>query len=84
MIRISPTARRQAIVEAALAVGIRKCFVATTVRDVAGEMGCSIVLIHHYFSSMDELLASAFELAAPPPSRERRERRHVRQEPAER
>ncbi len=61
---MSPTARRQAIVEAALAVAIRKGFGATTVRDVAGEMGCSSGLIHHYFASMDEVLAAAFELAA--------------------
>ena len=61
---MSPTARRQAIVEAALAVAIRKGFATTTVRDVAAEMGCSSGLIHHYFESMDEVLAAAFELAA--------------------
>lgn len=61
---MSPAARRQAIVEAALAVAIQKGFGATTVRDVAAEMGCSSGLIHHYFQSMDEVLAAAFELAA--------------------
>jgi AcrR family transcriptional regulator len=61
---MSPTARRQAIVEAALAVAIRKGFGTTTVRDVANELGCSSGLIHHYFDSMDEVLAAAFELAA--------------------
>ena len=37
---------------------------ATTVRDVADEMGTSSGLIHHYFASMDELLAAAFEQVA--------------------
>ena len=50
--------------EAALAVAIRKGFGTTTVRDVANELGCSSGLIHHYFDSMDEVLAAAFELAA--------------------
>jgi AcrR family transcriptional regulator len=36
----------------------------TTVRDVAADMGTSSGLIHHYFSSMDEVLAAAFEEAA--------------------
>ena len=36
----------------------------TTVRDVAAELGTSSGLIHHYYSSMDELLAEAFEEAA--------------------
>jgi AcrR family transcriptional regulator len=36
----------------------------TTVRDVAAEMGTSSGLIHHYFESMDDVLASAFEMVA--------------------
>jgi AcrR family transcriptional regulator len=36
----------------------------TTVRDVAAEMGTSSGLIHHYFTSMDDVLAAAFEEAA--------------------
>ena len=36
----------------------------TTVRDVAAEMGTSSGLIHHYFASMDDVLAAAFEQAA--------------------
>lgn len=36
----------------------------TTVRDVAAEMGTSSGLIHHYFSSMDDVLAAAFAEAA--------------------
>ena len=37
---------------------------ATTVRDVAAEMGTSSGLIHHYFDSMDDVLAAAFERVA--------------------
>ena len=43
---------------------LRKGMAATTVRDVAHEMGTSSGLIHHYYASMDELLAAAFERAA--------------------
>ena len=43
---------------------LRKGMAATTVRDVAQEMGTSSGLIHHYYASMDELLAEAFERAA--------------------
>lgn len=61
---MSPTERRAAIVDAALSVARRKGLAATTVRDVAQEMGTSSGLIHHYFGSMDEVLAAAFELIA--------------------
>ena len=63
-VRMDPEARRELIVDAALAVMLRKGMAATTVRDVAAEMGSSPGLVHHYFGSMDELLATAFELAA--------------------
>jgi AcrR family transcriptional regulator len=56
--------RRQAIVAAAQAVAARKGLAATTVRDVAQEMGTSSGLIHHYFESMDELLATVFNEVA--------------------
>ncbi len=49
---------------AAVAVLLRQGMAATTVRDVAEEMGTSSGLIHHYFASMDDLLAAAFEQAA--------------------
>lgn len=42
----------------------RKGLAAVTVRDVAEEMGTSSGLLHHYFGSVDEVLAGAFELAA--------------------
>jgi AcrR family transcriptional regulator len=62
--RLSPDDRRQAIVDATLAVARRQGLGATTVRDVAGEMGTSSGLIHHYFESMDDVLAAAFDQAA--------------------
>ena len=39
MVRMSADRRREAIVEAALAVARRKGLASTTVRDVAAEMG---------------------------------------------
>lgn len=56
--------RRQTIVEAAQAVAARKGLSATTVRDVAEEMGTSSGLIHHYFDSMDQLVAVVFSQVA--------------------
>jgi AcrR family transcriptional regulator len=63
-VRMDPAERRALIVDATLAVMLRKGIAATTVRDVAAEMGASSGLVHHYFASMDELLATAFEQAA--------------------
>ncbi|MGH8926681.1 MAG: TetR/AcrR family transcriptional regulator [Acidimicrobiia bacterium] len=59
-----PGERREAIVAAALVVARQKGLGATTVRDVAAEMGTSSGLIHHYFESMDDVLAAAFDRAA--------------------
>jgi len=56
--------RRDAIIDAALNVMVGKGMAATTVRDVAEQMGTSSGLIHHYFESMDDLLAAAFDRAA--------------------
>ena len=64
MARLSPADRREAIVDAALDVARRKGLASTTVRDVAAEMGTSSGLIHHYFESMDEVLAAAFAKVA--------------------
>ena len=64
MPRLSHDARKTALVTAALAVARRKGLGATTARDVAAEMGTSSGLIHHYFDSMDDLLAVAFASAA--------------------
>ncbi len=64
MTRMDPDVRRQTIVEAARTVASRKGLSATTVRDVAEEMGTSSGLIHHYFTSMDQLLAEVFSQVA--------------------
>ena len=64
MARMSPGDRRSAIVDAALTVARRKGLAAVTVRDVAHEMGTSSGLIHHYFETMDDVLAAAFERVA--------------------
>jgi AcrR family transcriptional regulator len=64
MARMSPDDRRAAIIAAARAVIARRGIAATTVRDVAAELGTSSGLIHHYFTSMDDLLATAFTQAA--------------------
>lgn len=61
---MNPETRREAIIEAAHAVAVRKGLAATTVRDVAKQMGTSSGLIHHYFDSMDELLTTVFEKVA--------------------
>jgi AcrR family transcriptional regulator len=64
MARLSPADRREAIVDAAIAVALRKGLASTTVRDVAAEMGTSSGLVHHYFTTMDDVLAAAFEHVA--------------------
>ncbi len=61
---MTPAERREAIVAATVDVARRKGLASTTVRDVAAEMGTSSGLIHHYFTSMDEVLAAAFEVVA--------------------
>ena len=61
---MSPADRREAIVTATVDVARRKGLASTTVRDVAAEMGTSSGLIHHYFDSMDDVLAAAFEVVA--------------------
>jgi len=64
MARMSPADRREAIVRATLSVMERRGIAAVTVRDVAAELGVSSGLIHHYYVSMDDLVAEAFERAA--------------------
>jgi AcrR family transcriptional regulator len=64
MKRMAPDARREAIIAAAVDVAVAKGLASTTVRDVAAAMGTSSGLIHHYFGSMDEVLAAAFESVA--------------------
>lgn len=64
MARMTSQERRAAIVDATLRVMVRQGIAATTVRDVAAEMGTSSGLIHHYFASMDDLVAEAFDQVA--------------------
>lgn len=64
MARMTPEDRRAAIIDAALTVARRKGLASVTVRDVAHEMGTSSGLIHHYFETMDDVLAAAFERVA--------------------
>lgn len=64
MARMNPDLRRESIVAATLSVMQRQGIAATTVRDVAAELGTSSGLIHHYVTSMDELITEAFERAA--------------------
>lgn len=64
MTRMSAEARREAIIDAALAVARTKGLAGTTVREVARAMGTSSGLVHHYFDSMDDVLAAAFERVA--------------------
>ena len=64
MVRLSADVRRDLILDATVGVMRRKGMAATTVRDIAHEMGTSSGLIHHYVESMDVLLADAFDRAA--------------------
>ena len=64
MARLSADDRRRAILDATLAVARRQGLGGITVRDLGDEMGTSSGLIHHYFESMDAVLAAAFEQAA--------------------
>lgn len=64
MKRMAPDDRRAAIVAATVDVARQKGLASTTVRDVAARMGTSSGLIHHYFGSMDDVLAAAFERVA--------------------
>ena len=64
MARMSPHDRRQVIIDATLEVARERGLGATTVREVASRMETSSGLVHHYFDSMDDLLAAAFEQAA--------------------
>ena len=64
MARMTADRRRDTILDAAVAVARRKGLGSTTVRDLADEMGSSNGLIHHYFETMDDVVAAAFERVA--------------------
>src|SRR3954452_11740078 len=61
---MTPDQRRDAIIDATIRVAVSKGLASTTVRYVAAAMGTSSGLIHHYFASMDDVLAAAFERVA--------------------
>src|SRR5919106_5515802 len=61
---MTPSERRDAMVAATVDVARRKGLASTTVRDIAAEMGTSSGLVHHYFTSMDDVLAAACEVVA--------------------
>ncbi|MFC5179486.1 TetR/AcrR family transcriptional regulator [Nocardioides taihuensis] len=58
--RKSPEVRRREILDAVIAIGSDSGLDAVSVRDVAERCGVAPGLIHHYFPSMDELLAESF------------------------
>jgi AcrR family transcriptional regulator len=58
--RKTPEERRQEILDATVETAIRLGLDAVTARDVARAAGVVPGLIHHYFASVDELLAEAF------------------------
>jgi len=56
--------RRRDLVDAAIAVMRRKGMGEATSRDVTQAAGVSAGLLHHYFDTFDDLLATAFEEVA--------------------
>lgn len=58
---MSKDERRTALVDACIRVAKRRGLAATSGRDVAAESGTSVGLLHHYFGSVDALVATAFE-----------------------
>jgi len=78
---MKPDIRRQAIVDAAQIVATQKGLSTTTVRDVATEMGTSSGLVHHYFDSMDQLLAVVFGQVAKAELSALRDRMHRAETP---
>lgn len=58
--RKSPAVRRQEILDAVVALASAKGLDGVRTRDVAEQVGVAPGLIHHYFPSMDDLLAESF------------------------
>lgn len=54
-------ARRQQIVESTWRLIARNGFAATSMRDIAAEMGVAHGALSHYFASKDELLLASYE-----------------------
>lgn len=64
MVRKSSEERREEILRAAGAVVLARGFSRVSARELAGEIGVSAGLLHHYFSSMDEIRGAAVALFA--------------------
>jgi AcrR family transcriptional regulator len=62
--RKSAQARRREILDAVIDIATTEGFAAISARDVAVHVGVAPGLIHHYFESMDELLAESFGMWA--------------------
>jgi AcrR family transcriptional regulator len=62
--RESPETRREGLVEAALRCLAANGHEGVSVRRIATEAGVSVGLINHYYASIDELIAHAFETLA--------------------
>ncbi|HLY56714.1 MAG TPA: TetR family transcriptional regulator C-terminal domain-containing protein [Stellaceae bacterium] len=62
--RESPEVRREGLVDAALRCLARDGHDGVSVRRIAAEAGVSVGLINHYYASIDELIAHAFETLA--------------------
>ena len=55
---------REHIVETALALFARKGYAETTMRDIAGEAGCSLGLAYRYFTGKEALVLALYERLA--------------------
>jgi AcrR family transcriptional regulator len=62
--RESPETRREGLVEAAIRCLARDGHEGVSVRRIATEAGVSVGLINHYYDSLDELIAHAYETLA--------------------
>src|SRR5579862_6782516 len=62
--REAPETRREGLVEAALRCLARDGHAGVSVRRIAAEAGVSVGLINHYYVSIDELIAHAYETLA--------------------
>lgn len=62
--RMRPDDRRESIHRSALTVITRDGFQAATTRAIAEEAGITHSLLHRYFATRDELVATAFDIAA--------------------
>ena len=58
---MSKEERCASLVDACIRVAKRRGLAATSGRDVAAESATSVGLLHHYFGSVDALVATAFE-----------------------